>query len=223
LLSARVESSPPSTPRTVSLWQGASLGEVQVESQRAPLSRQNTFVITKKKALNLATFRAGVLDALIKDQVLLVTVAVAACCRGIFGGIPRSTWSLFCLRYASAVPFCVFLLQGVMENAGVRLVNDIEGDAKTTFSRIARKTQYEGSKEDAINRVKPPPPLSYSCLLITLSILPSSSHSLGISNLVLPEYVLYVYLCATQGIFFHALSLPIMLFPSLPSSVLAAG
>lgn len=42
--------------------------------------------------------------------------------------------------------------QGVMENAGVRLVNDIEGDAKTTFSRIARKTQYEGSKEDAINR-----------------------------------------------------------------------
>jgi len=66
-------------------------------------------IIHKKPAINLATFRAGILDVLIRDQ-------------------------------------------GVKMVAGLRLVTEIEGEMEVTFKKIARKTNYAGSKEDAINQ-----------------------------------------------------------------------
>jgi len=74
-------------------------------------SPRNMMVLHKQKSINLATFRAGILEVLIGEQ-------------------------------------------GVKEFAGIRLVNEIEGDAETTFKRIACKTSYEGSKEDAINKAE---------------------------------------------------------------------
>jgi len=77
--------------------------------QKTPLTRRKTVMFQKKKGINLATFRAGVLEYLIKNN-------------------------------------------GVKSVAGVRLVNEIEGDMKETFHKIARKTNFAGSKEDAINK-----------------------------------------------------------------------